>query len=380
MRIAYVYIEHPIMELDRAFTYRCDGFSLCRGVRVRVPFGKKNTPLIGFVERIGEMSETDIDIAAYELKSILEVIDEEPLINEELFALAKWMAKTCVAPLISCFQVMLPSKLKPKRTMGTCKQETWVVYDHTPDQMTKRQTEVCQIMEHSIHTYFPACQVISIPIADGGEGSVESFLSAMGGQTIVEEVHGPFFEPLTARYGLLSDKKTAIIEVAAAAGLSLANGRENPCLITTYGTGEQIRSALEHCARKIIVGLGGSATNDAGAGAMAALGVTFYNAQGESFIPVGGTLKDRGDRAEENFVSEEVRKDAGQESLWEEEQAQEQKAVGQETAGQEAMAAGQEPLWRRQEAEGAGAESPADNPAAVTEEELEALLREFLTI
>lgn len=147
MRIAYVYIEHPIMELDRAFTYRCDGFSLYRGVRVRVPFGKKNTPLIGFVERIGEMSETDIDIAAYELKSILEVIDEEPLINEELFALAKWMAKTCVAPLISCFQVMLPSKLKPKRTMGTCKQETWVVYDHTPDQMTKRQTEVCQIME-----------------------------------------------------------------------------------------------------------------------------------------------------------------------------------------------------------------------------------------
>ena len=157
---------------------------------------------------------------------------------------------------------------------------------------TLSSMEVCQIMEHSIHTYFPACQVISIPIADGGEGSVESFLSAMGGQTIVEEVHGPFFEPLTARYGLLSDKKTAIIEVAAAAGLSLANGRENPCLTTTYGTGEQIRSALEHGARKIIVGLGGSATNDAGAGAMAALGVTFYNAQGESFIPVGGTLKD----------------------------------------------------------------------------------------
>ena len=100
-------------------------------------------------------------------------------------------------------------------------------------------------------------------------------------------------------------------------------------------------------------------------------------------MPIGNRLPAAGwaeQNEEENFVSEEVRKDAGQESLWEEEQAQEQKAVGQETAGQEAMAAGQEPLWRRQEAEGAGAENPADNPAAVTEEELEALLREFLTI
>ncbi len=147
MHIAYVYIEHPIMELDRAFTYRCDGFSLCRGVRVRVPFGKKNTPLIGFVEKVEEIEESEQIAQAYELKSILAVIDDKPLINEELFALAKWMAKTCVAPLISCFQCMLPSKLKPKRTMSAVKQEAWVVYDHTPMQLTKRQEEICHIME-----------------------------------------------------------------------------------------------------------------------------------------------------------------------------------------------------------------------------------------
>lgn len=147
MRIAYVYIEHPIMQLDRTFTYRCDGFSLCDGVRVRVPFGKKNTPLIGFVERVDELCEAECQQQDYELKSILEVIDEEPLINDELFALAKWMAKTCVAPLISCLQCMLPSKLKPKRTMGTLKQEAWVVYDHPSDHLTKRQNEIAKIME-----------------------------------------------------------------------------------------------------------------------------------------------------------------------------------------------------------------------------------------
>lgn len=147
MRVAYVYIEHPVMELDRAFTYRCDGFSLCRGVRVRVPFGNKDIPLIGFVENVEELKEDSQNAPEYELKSILDVIDEAPLIDEELFELAKWMAKTCVAPLISCFQCMLPSKLKPKGTMSAAKKEAWVVYHHTPDKLTKRQEAVCQVME-----------------------------------------------------------------------------------------------------------------------------------------------------------------------------------------------------------------------------------------
>lgn len=146
MRVAYVYIEHPVMKLDRPFTYRCDDLPICRGVRVRVPFGKRNQLLIGFVERIDELPDVEIQ-DDYEIKAIAEVIDTEPLINEELFALAKWMAKTCVAPLISCLQCMLPSKLKPKHTMGKIKQEAWVVYDHTASALTKRQSEIVKIME-----------------------------------------------------------------------------------------------------------------------------------------------------------------------------------------------------------------------------------------
>lgn len=156
---------------------------------------------------------------------------------------------------------------------------------------TLSSMEVCQIMERSIHKYFPACQVISVPIADGGEGSVDSFLTAMGGEKVSETIHGPYFEPIEAEYGLLKGHKTAVIEMAAAAGLSLVGDKKNPLLTTTYGTGEQIKSALEHHVDKIIVGLGGSATNDAGAGAMAALGAKFYDEQGTEFIPVGGTLK-----------------------------------------------------------------------------------------
>ena len=157
---------------------------------------------------------------------------------------------------------------------------------------TLSSAEICKIMEESAHAYFPGCQVISIPIADGGEGSVDSFLSAVGGRKMAGEIHGPYFESIPAYYGLLSDGKTAVIEMAAAAGLSLVEGRKNPLLTTTYGTGEQIKSALEQGAGKIIVGLGGSATNDGGAGAMAALGAKFFNGRGESFLPTGGTLKD----------------------------------------------------------------------------------------
>lgn len=147
MRIAHVYIEHPVMDLDRPFTYRADGFSLCRGVRVKVPFGQGNKTLIGFVDHEEEVEDSYFDHCSYEVKAILEVIDEEPLINEELFLLATWMAKTCIAPLISCFQCMLPSKLKPKSSHGILKKEAWVVYVQACDNLTKRQDEVLQIMQ-----------------------------------------------------------------------------------------------------------------------------------------------------------------------------------------------------------------------------------------
>lgn len=139
MKIAHVFVEHPIMHLDHTFTYRCDGFAVQRGVRVQVPFGK--TEIIGFVTSVEEVNQVELAQYRYELKWILAVIDEEPLINEELFALADYMAKTCVAPVISCFQCMLPKKLKPSSTHGSVKMEAWVRYVKEAEGLTKKQAE-----------------------------------------------------------------------------------------------------------------------------------------------------------------------------------------------------------------------------------------------
>ena len=155
---------------------------------------------------------------------------------------------------------------------------------------TLSSAEICSIMRNAILRHFPHCQVHSIPVADGGEGSVDAFLTALGGEKIYTQVSGPYLEPMGGFYGLIGD--TAVIEMAACAGLPLVGENKNPSLTSTYGVGELIAHALAKGAKKIIMGLGGSATNDGGCGAAAALGVKFINASGESFIPVGGTLCD----------------------------------------------------------------------------------------
>ena len=137
MKIAHVFVEHPIYHLDHTFTYACDGFSLQRGTRVEVPFGR--THIIGFVSEVKEIREDEKNSYGFEIKSIDKVIDEEPLINEELFALADWMADTYVAPKISCIQCMLPAKLKPKSTHGTIKMEAYVQYVIDINNLTIKQ-------------------------------------------------------------------------------------------------------------------------------------------------------------------------------------------------------------------------------------------------
>ena len=132
--------------------------------------------------------------------------------------------------------------------------------------------------------------VKSIPVADGGEGSVEAFLAAAGGERRTRTVTGPFGEPVEAFYGILGDGRTAVIEMAACAGLPLAEGRLNPERATTYGVGELLLAAKEAGCTKAILGLGGSCTNDGGVGAAAALGAKFTRADGAAFIPTGGTL------------------------------------------------------------------------------------------
>ena len=153
-------------------------------------------------------------------------------------------------------------------------------------------TRVCQLIAERIEKIFPGCAVQSIPVADGGEGSVDAFLTAVGGEKVTRTVTGPWFEKCEGYYGLIDGGATAVLEMAAAAGLPMVGDHKDPSGTTTYGVGELIADAARSGAKKLVVGLGGSATNDGGCGAAAAAGVKFYNAAGESFVPVGGTLKD----------------------------------------------------------------------------------------
>ncbi|MBQ2733874.1 MAG: glycerate kinase [Clostridia bacterium] len=153
---------------------------------------------------------------------------------------------------------------------------------------TVTSLEACEIMKKCIVRHFPECEVISVPIADGGEGTAESFVYALGGSLESVTCKGPFFEDISAHYAML-DGGTAVIELAAAAGITLAKSLD-PLTATTYGVGQLIAAALDKGAKKIILAIGGSATNDFGCGIAAALGVRFTDADGKEFIPTGGTL------------------------------------------------------------------------------------------
>ena len=128
----------------------------------------------------------------------------------------------------------------------------------------------CQLMQQAVEKECPGADCISIPVADGGEGTVDAFLAAVGGQKMPMEVTGPWGEKMQAYWGLLSEK-TGVVEMAAAAGLPLVGDQKNPEKTTTYGVGEMIADALDHGVTEIILGLGGSATNDGGCGAAAAV-------------------------------------------------------------------------------------------------------------
>lgn len=155
---------------------------------------------------------------------------------------------------------------------------------------TLSSTQLCEVMAEVIGRHHPEAELVALPVADGGEGSVDAFLAAVGGERVPVRVTGPFpGEPVDAFYGRL-DADTAVIEMAAAAGLPLADGRLAPDLTTTYGVGELMVAAARAGARKLVIGAGGSATNDLGTGAAAAAGVVFRDAAGEQFVPTGGSL------------------------------------------------------------------------------------------
>ena len=149
--------------------------------------------------------------------------------------------------------------------------------------------EVCDIIGRAFKDTIKDIKITKLPAADGGEGLCACLKQICGGETVRARVSGVFGEKMTAEY-LMLDNKTAVIETAACAGLPLAGERKNPERATTYGVGELIMNAAKNGAKKILLGLGGSATNDCGFGMAAALGWRFVKASGEPFVPVGGTL------------------------------------------------------------------------------------------
>ncbi|MDE1478881.1 glycerate kinase [Xenorhabdus bovienii] len=153
--------------------------------------------------------------------------------------------------------------------------------------------QVAEAIEQGFREIFPQATYIRLPMADGGEGTVESLVAATGGQRISCSVTDPLGQPVDAFFGLLGDGKTAVIEMAAASGLHLVPMEQrNPLITTSYGTGELILAALEHGAQKLILGIGGSATNDGGAGMMQALGAQLWDGDCR-ILPLGGAALTR---------------------------------------------------------------------------------------
>ena len=155
---------------------------------------------------------------------------------------------------------------------------------------TLTSAQICDIMAQCVRQFYPGAHIVSVPVADGGEGSVEAFLQAVGGEKRHCSVQGPYGEPANGFFALLPDG-TAVVEMAAAAGLPMVGGARNAERTTTYGVGQLMAAALDAGCKKLVVGLGGSATNDGGCGAAAALGAVFLDKNGTSFVPVGRTLK-----------------------------------------------------------------------------------------
>ena len=155
---------------------------------------------------------------------------------------------------------------------------------------TMSAMEFCRLGREAVLRRFPACEVLCIPVADGGEGTVDCFAEALGAQRFSVSSAGPWGERTEAQYARSGD--TAFVEMAQNAGLPMVGDRKDPGQTTTYGVGEVIRAAVKAGCGHIVLGLGGSCTNDAGTGAACALGARFYRADGETFLPTGDTLGD----------------------------------------------------------------------------------------
>ncbi|MBN7285061.1 glycerate kinase [Vibrio cholerae] len=163
--------------------------------------------------------------------------------------------------------------------------------DSFKESLTAKQ--VCDSIQAGLARVWHDAKFVAIPVADGGEGTVQSLVDAIQGRLVEVKVMGPQGKRVEAFYGMLGDNQTAVIEMAAASGLHhVPLAQRDPKLTTSFGTGELIRHALDQGVTKLIIGLGGSATNDGGVGMLAALGARFTNADGEPIQLTGGGLRE----------------------------------------------------------------------------------------
>jgi len=152
--------------------------------------------------------------------------------------------------------------------------------------------EIARAARKGIQKVLPDCEIVEIPVADGGEGTTEALVDALDGRFVSCEVHDPLMNPIQVEYGILGDGLTAVIEMASASGLTLVPPeKRNPMLTTTYGTGELIKDALQKGCRRFLIGIGGSATNDAGTGMLQALGFRFLDSAGNELGKGGQILE-----------------------------------------------------------------------------------------
>ncbi|WP_058303040.1 glycerate kinase family protein [Gorillibacterium timonense] len=162
-----------------------------------------------------------------------------------------------------------------------------------PDSFKESMTakEACEAMERGIHKADPSITCLHVPMADGGEGTMQSVVDATGGKVYAVQVKGPLGTEVTAHYGITGDGETGVLEMASASGIQLVKPEErNPLITTTYGTGQLIAACLEHGVKKLLIGIGGSATNDGGAGMLQALGGRLLDAEGRELGHGGGEL------------------------------------------------------------------------------------------
>jgi glycerate kinase len=153
--------------------------------------------------------------------------------------------------------------------------------------------EVANSIEEGILNYLPEASCIKVPLADGGEGTVDAILQSTGGEKVPVTVKDPLMRDIPSFWGRLSDSKTAVIEMAAASGIELlSNDERNPMITSSFGTGQLIKTALDHGCKKILIGIGGSATNDGGAGMARALGAKLISSQGKEVMKVGMHLSE----------------------------------------------------------------------------------------